>query len=153
MRSIHARGPARSFLLLGLVAALGTGCRLIDQTTFAPDPEPPGSAQLASVAQPIRRVPLVTIRYDVPDPSYQELLRYALQAARQRDANTQFDVVAVTPGVGGAPGAAAASMQARTDAVDVMRTMMTLGVPAQSIRLAARTDAAAVVREVRVYVR
>jgi hypothetical protein len=140
--------------LLGVLLALTLGgCTLIDQTTFAPDPEPPGPQQISAAATPDRRVPLLTIRYDVPNPSYEELLRYAVQAARARDAAIDFDVVSVVPGPGGGAGVAQAGQAGRADAADVMRTMMRLGVPDTSIRLGARSDAAATVREVRVYVR
>lgn len=149
--------PTRLSTLLrsGLLLASGAacGCTLIDQKTFAPDPEPPTASQIASSSQPDRRVPLLMIRYDVPNPAYEEPLRTAIQAARQRNPNFEFDVVAVAPGAGGAPNAATAVLAARDDALDVMRTMIRLGIPAQSIRLAARTDAAVAVREVRVYVR
>ncbi len=136
------------FLALALA-----GCTLIDQTTFAPDPEPPAPQQISAAATPDLRTPLLTIRYDVPNPSYEGPLRYAVQAARGRDAAVDFDVVSVVPGAGGAPGIAQAAQAGRADAAEVMRTMMRLGVPDTSIRLGARSDAAATVREVRVYVR
>ena len=70
---------------------------MVDQTTFAPDPEPPAPAQVATTAQADRRVPLLTVRFDVPNPAYGDLLRYAVQTAEARDPNVQYDVVTVVP--------------------------------------------------------
>ncbi len=140
-------------LALALAAPPLAGCTLIDQTTFAPDPEAPGQKQISEAAIPDRRAPLLTIRYDVPNPSYEGPLRLAVQAARGQDAAVDFDVVAVVPGVGGAPGLAQAAQTGRDDAAGVMREIMRLGVPDSRIRLSLRSDAAIRVREVRLYVR
>ncbi|MBV9653044.1 MAG: hypothetical protein JOZ42_00635 [Acetobacteraceae bacterium] len=144
--------PPRFPVLLGAALALA-GCALIDQRTFAPDPEAPEAQQVNAAAVPDRRSPLLTIRYDVPNPSYEGPLRYAIQAARSRDAAVDFDVVSVVPGNGGTPGIAQAAQAGLADAAEVMRTMVRLGVPDGDIRLGARSDAAATAREVRVYVR
>jgi hypothetical protein len=128
------------------------GCKLIDQTTFAPDPEPAPPAQIAASVRADSRTPLLTIRYDVPDPAYEDLLRYALNAAETRDPDIAYDVVAVGPG-GGTTAAVEAAQLRRPDAVAVMRSMMTMGVPDNRIRLGARTDPQIQIGEVRVYVR
>ena len=98
-----SRRPARGLLLaaLALAGPALAGCTLIDQKTFAPDPEAPGPRQISEAAMPDRRAPLLTIRYDVPNPSYEGPLRYAVQAAQGRDAAIDFDVVAVVPGPAG----------------------------------------------------
>jgi hypothetical protein len=50
-----------------------TGCKLIDQTTFAPSPEETAAKAAPPKADP--RTPLVTIGYATPNPSYQDVLR------------------------------------------------------------------------------
>ena len=137
------------FRLVAALAALLTGCSIVDQTTFAPEPEPPSPAQVAASARTYGRVPLLTVRYETPTPAYQDLLRYAVQAAQRRDPNVEYDVVAVAP----ANGASAAAAQGQRDAAEIMRAMMALGVPDTRIHLGARADPSATVPEVRVYVR
>ncbi len=70
----------------GLAAALLlAGCKLIDQTTFAPSPEAaPTVGQMAKVDA---RTALLTINYTEPNPSYQDVL--ALCRADCGDAGTR----------------------------------------------------------------
>ncbi len=81
-------------LLLALLAF--TGCTLIDRRTFAPAPE--AKAQVPTPPPPAiidPRTALVTIEYSVPSPDYGELLNAAVRAAEARDAEVQYDVIAV----------------------------------------------------------
>src|SRR5271166_417234 len=135
-----------------VLPVLFAGCTLIDQTTFVPNPEPPGPGQIAATAAMDQRVPLLVIKYDLPDPPYRDLLRYAVLAADRRDPSIEFDVVAVVPGAPTAP-AGPATEAARQNAVKVMTAMTALGVAGSRIHLGARNDAAVTAPEVRVYVR
>jgi hypothetical protein len=128
-------------LAAGLLLA---GCKLIDQTTFAPSPEEPAARADAPKADP--RTPLITIGYTTPDPNYQEILRYAVRAAETRVPGVQYDVLATLPA-----GADSAAGQQR--AAEVMRDIMAQGVPASRIHLGLRTAPAGGAQEVRVYVR
>jgi hypothetical protein len=124
-----------------------TGCTLIDQKTFAPAPE--AQAQPATPPAAVvldARTPLVTIDYTVPSPDYAELLHYAVHAAEARDADVQYDVVAVMKDT-----SEIATGQER--ATGVMRAIMRERVPATRIHLGVRTDPALVASQVRVYVR
>jgi hypothetical protein len=124
-----------------------TGCTLIDQRTFAPSPE--AKAEPAPPPAPVtldKRTPLVTIDYTVPSPNYAELLHYAVQAAETRDADVQYDVVAVLKDTSDV-----AAGQER--AIGVMRAIMRDRVPATRIHLGVRTDPALGASQVRVYVR
>ena len=135
-----------------LMAGLSlTGCKLIDQTTFAPAPE----AVPAQVTVPRidRRSPLVTIGYDQPNPQYQEMLGYAVHAAESRDAAVQYDVFAVVPAKGSPAQQVVAAGAAQQDAVGVMKSIMALGVPAERIHLGVRSDSEIGANQVRVYVR
>jgi hypothetical protein len=132
---------AKWVLAAGLMLA---GCKLIDQTTFAPSPEEPASKSEAAKADP--RTPLITIGYATPDPNYQEVLRYAVRAAETRVPGVEYDVFAMLPA-----GADAAEGQKRV--AEVMRGIMAQGVPASRIHLGLRTAPAGGAQEVRVYVR
>ena len=130
-----------------LAVLLLAGCKLIDQTTFAPSPE--AKAETAQgPAQPRidRRTPLLAINFADPNPDYQGLLRYALHAAESRDSSVQYDVVAMLP-----PNADAAAQQRH--GLDVMRAMVVEGVSADRIHLGLRSAPAGAEPEVRVYVR
>jgi hypothetical protein len=141
-------------MIAGMVLLAGlslTGCKLIDQTTFAPAPEAtPVQATLPKIDQ---RVPLVTIGYDQPDPQYHEMLGYAVHAAEARNAAVQYDVVAVVPAKGTPAQQVQAAGAAQQDAVGVMRSIMALGVPAARIHLGVRSDPAIGANQVRIYVR
>ena len=125
-------------------ALLLAGCKLVDQTTFAPSPEAkPVAAQAPKVDA---RTALLTINYTEPNPSYQDVLRYAVRAAETRAPGVQYDVVAMLPS-----GADAAAAQQRSAAV--MRSIMDQGVAASRIHLGLRTAPAGSPQEIRVYVK
>ncbi len=153
--SLSGAGLRRLFIALAAGAAL-SGCTLIDQTTFAPSPEPkPAAPATPVVSTPVDpRVPLVTIRYDVPNPNYRDLLTYALKQAAARRPGSDFDVVASVPATGPiADQTAAAGRAAATQGTDVAHTMVALGVAATRIHLGARAVPGLTATEVRVYVR
>jgi hypothetical protein len=128
----------------GLLAALLlAGCKLIDQTTFAPSPEATAAKQDEPKADP--RMPLVTIGNTAPASEYEDVLRYAVQQAEQRAPGVQYDVIAMLP-----TGVDAAAAQHRL--TDVMRDIMAQGVPAGRIRLGLRSAQKDAAQEVRVYV-
>ena len=141
-------------MIAGMVMVAGlslTGCKLIDQTTFAPAPEAtPAQVTLPRIDQ---RVPLVTIGYDQPNPSYQEMLGYAVHAAEARNGAVQYDVFGVVPGKGTPASQVQSAGDAQQDAVGVMRSIMALGVPAERIHLGVRADPAIGGTQVRIYVR
>lgn len=135
--------------LLPIVLALlsFTGCALIDQRTFAPAPE--AKAQTPPPPPPAAidpRTPLVTIDYSIPSPDYGELLHDAVRAAQSRDAEVQYDVVAVVQDM-----SSAADGQQR--AMGVMRAIMRDRVPATRIHLGLRADPTLTADRVLVYVR
>lgn len=129
----------------GVAAALLlAGCKLVDQTTFAPSPEAkPTATQTPKVDA---RTALLTINYTEPNPSYQDVLRYAVREAETRAPGVQYDVLATVPS-----GADPAAAQRRS--AEVMRGIMDQGVPASRIHLGLRTAPAGSPQEIRVYVR
>ena len=130
-------------LVVVLSLALG-GCKLIDQTTFAPSPEAKQAA--TSVPQADTRHPLVTIRAGTPPLNYGDPLRFAVRAAEARDPTVEFDVIAMLP-------AANDVAQEQRNATDVMRAILATGVPARRVHLGLRIQQALAVPQVRVYVR
>ncbi len=128
-----------------LLAGIGlAGCKLVDQTTFAPSPEAaPGAAPVVPKADP--RVALLTIGYDTPNPNYQDVLRYAVREAETRAPGVRYDVISVLPTGGDVA-------QAQGSAAEVMRAIMAQGVAESRIQLGLRTEPAGLTREVRVYV-
>ena len=127
-----------------LAALLLTGCKLVDQTTFAPSPD--ATPAMPEPPKPDPRTPLLTIGFAEANPHYQDVLRYAVRAAETRDPGVQYDVIAMLPA-----GGDAAAEQER--AADVMRAIMAQGVPATRIHLGLRSEAAGAAQQVRVYVR
>jgi len=119
------------------------GCKLIDQTTFAPTPEAPPTPPAAPRAD--QRVALLTISYAKPNPDYQDLLRYAVREAETRAPGVQYEVIAMLP-------AGEDAAQAQSDAAAVMQAILTEGVPASRVQLGLRTVPAGQPREARVYV-
>jgi hypothetical protein len=126
-----------------LAALLLAGCKLIDQTTFAPSPEAKAETVTPPKADP--RTPLIAISFAEANPDYQGLLRFALHAAETRDPRVEYDVVAMLPGTGDAAAG-------QKHALEVMRAMMAQGVPVARIHLGLRSAPNGAAPEVRVYV-
>ncbi len=136
---------------VGVACLFLGGCTLVDQRTFAGNPEPPASAQVAATPD-AARTPLVSIGFDRLDPHYQDLLRYAVAEAMLRRPDVAFDVVAVLPKSDTQTEANDRLAQGETDALAVARALREQGIPADRVILGARVDPAAKGREVRVYV-
>jgi ABC-type glycerol-3-phosphate transport system substrate-binding protein len=134
-------------------ALLLAGCTLVDQRTFAPEPDLPAPTQVAGAALPERRDALVTIRFDTASPAYADALNEAIGAAEARQPNLEYDVVAEVPQLQDPQAQTAQLAAGQENAADVMRTIMDRGIPDSRVRLFARVDPKLGVREVRVYVR
>lgn len=142
--AVVRRGP----LLLALLA----GCRLVDQTTFNPHagaPPPPPAPVAAASGPP----PLVTIGFDGTDAEWEGAVARAVDAARARKPEVEFDVVSVVPAAGPPAEQLSRAEAGGGEAEKVASAITRRGVPARRVHLLARTDAAVVGRSVRVYVR
>jgi hypothetical protein len=133
----------RAMWLLAAGLALA-GCKLVDQTTFAPSPEATAAKPAGPKAD--TRAALIAINYAEPNPHYQDLVRYAVREAETRSHAVEYDVSATLPA-----GADAAVAQRR--ATDVMREIMAQGVPDSRVHLGLSAEPAGSAQEVRVYVR
>ena len=134
-------------MLSGVAIALA-GCKMIDQTLFRPDPEPGQEVApppAATAARPANQAPVLSIRYDTPNPSYKNVLAQAVRAVEQRRPGAVYDVVAAST--------APEAPQAAKDAGAVMAAMKELGVPTNRLNLGARLEPSLAIREVLIYLR
>jgi len=99
------------------------------------------------------RQPLVVIRFDRPDPPYQQALYTAIARALERRPQAQFDLVAVTANQGTTGQSAINQNQSRRNAERVLRTLTDMGLPSGRISLSATTSPQVGSNEVHVYVR
>ncbi|HEX9464963.1 MAG TPA: hypothetical protein VGB82_20375 [Alphaproteobacteria bacterium] len=104
-------------------------------------------------ASAIGRRPLVVIRFDRPNPSYEQALYTAVSRAMERRPNAVFDLVAVSPGRGNQAQVALASANAKRQAETVMRSLTDMGLPPDRVTLSASTSAQTQTNEVQLFVR
>ena len=115
---------------------------------------PGGQPQAANPATAATgRRPLVVIRFDRANPSYEQALYTAVSRALERSPTANFDLVAVAPTRGGQSQAALAATTARRQAEGVMRSLGNMGLPAQRMTLSSTTSAQAQNNEVHLFVR
>ena len=134
------------------------GCKLIDQTTFAPSPSKnpallPGAPATSEIGKIDPRTPLLSIDAGTPVPAYGGVLRYAVAQARARDPNVRFDVLVAVPDTGDAAVQAAAVANVQPQASALMREIGSDGVAASRIDLRAGVDPHVSQPQIRVYVR
>ncbi len=99
------------------------------------------------------RRPLVVIRFDRPNVSYQQALYTAVSRVLQRRPQAGFDLIAVASGQGSAAQVTVASNKSKRNAETVLRSLSEMGLPLQRVRLSAMTSADAKSNEVHLYVR
>ena len=107
----------------------------------------------ASSAAAASRRPLVVIRFDRPNVTYQQALYSAIDKALQRRPQSGFDLVAVAAANGSPAQATVASNKAKRNAESVLRSLSEMGLPLQRVRLSAITSTRARTNEVHLYVR
>jgi len=99
------------------------------------------------------RRPLVVIRFDRPNVSYEQPLYTAVNRALQRRPQAGFDLVAVSPMKGSPAAATVAANKAKRNAETVLRSLSEMGLPLERVRLSATQSAEAQTNEVHLYVR
>jgi hypothetical protein len=97
--------------------------------------------------------PLVTIRFDRPNVNYEQALYQAARKALEIRPNAAFDVVGVAPAGGAAAQVALNGDIARTNADRVVRSLLSMGLPADRVSTGQTNDASVQANEVRIYVR
>ncbi len=100
-----------------------------------------------------RNRPLVVIRFDRPNVTYEEALYTAVSRALERKPSATFELVAVAPSSGTAAQVAVNSNASKHNAENVMRSLTNMGLPADRVTLSATTSGDVHSNEVRVFVR
>ncbi len=114
-------------------------------------PAPPAAGGAAGLVG--RAQPLVVIRFERSDVDYDQELFTAVNRALERRPTAAFDLVAVAPGFGNAAQVALAGNKSRRNAEGVLRSLTSMGLPADRVSLSATTNPNAQVSEVHIYVR
>ncbi len=114
-------------------------------------PAPPPAGGAASLVG--QRQPLVVIRFADPNVQYEQALFSVVNRALERRPNAGFDLVAITPNLGTAAQISLATTKSRRNAENVLRSLTSMGLPADRITLTATSSAQAQGNEVHVYVR
>jgi hypothetical protein len=112
----------------------------------------PGASPRTAAAVGDRR-PLVIIRFDRPNVSYEQALYGAVKRALERRPDATFDLVAVSPNAGSAAQVALHTDASKRNAANVVRSLTNMGLAADRISLSATTSASVQSNEVQIYVR
>ncbi|HZB90500.1 MAG TPA: hypothetical protein VE397_03595 [Stellaceae bacterium] len=124
---------------------------------FAEAPPSAAPAMAVTRSRPLpeiaERRPLVIIRFDRPKVDYEQALYSAVRRALDRRPDANFDLVAVAPNAGSPAQVALHSDASKRNAENVMRSLTTMGLPAERITLSATTSATVQTNEVQIYVR
>jgi len=107
----------------------------------------------ASPASVGDRRPLVTIRFDRANVSYEQALYTAVSRALDRRPNAVFDLVAVAPNAGSPAQVSINADESKRNAENVMRSLAKMGLPADRVSVSAATSSSAQSPEVQIYVR
>ncbi len=127
--------------------------RAFGPVTSAPLPPPTQPRAAAPRPQAAAAGPLVVIRFDRPDVSYEQALYTAVSRALERKPSATFELVAVAPNAGNSAEVAVNTNASKRNAENVMRSLTSMGLPADRVSLSATTSGDIQNNEVRVYVR
>ena len=125
------------------------GGSLANRAYGVPAPAPAGGA----ASQVGARQPLAVIRFDRENVQYEQALFTVVGAALERRPNAAFDIVAVAPAGGDTARVALDTNRSRRNAENVLRTLTSMGLPADRMTLSATASPQAQVNEVHIYVR
>ena len=128
------------------------GQSLANRAYQSATPRPYGAAAPGFMGTEGRR-PLVVIRFDRPKVEYEQALYSALSKTLERRPDASFDLVAVSAQKGSPAEAAINANAARKNAEAVLRSLNSMGLPADRVTLSAATSPTASTNEVHLYVR
>ena len=156
-QSAYTSGERRNLTALALAIKNGEmyGSSLSNAAfaSAAPALTQRGGLAAAPVTGDAARRPLVVIRFDRPNVSYEQALYSALSGALARRPGATFDLVAVAPQAGNPAEVTSMQNRSKRDAERVLRSMPEMGLPMDRVRLSAMTSQSAQSNEVHVYVR
>ncbi len=110
------------------------------------------TAPSAATASATEDRPLVVIRFDQPNVDYNQPLYVAVSSALERKASATFTIMAVSPNAGTPAEVAVNTDASRQNAENVLRSLTSMGLPADRITLAAATSPDIQSNEVRIFV-
>jgi hypothetical protein len=96
--------------------------------------------------------PLVVIRFDKANPTYEQALYTAVNRALERKPDARFDIIAVAPSKGTQAQVALAATNSKKNAETVMRSLTNMGLPADRVKLSSRSSSSVQSSEVQVFV-
>jgi hypothetical protein len=140
-RNLFISAARRRLTALGPAIASGDRTRIVASGAAASQPSS------ASGADAGRRA-LVTIRFDRPNVAYEQELFRAVSEALDRRPDLALDIVAVSP-----PGRAGDVAAAERNVESVVKSLASMGLPPDRLRLSAATLADAAGNEIRIYPR
>ncbi len=148
-QTLYLSGEQRNMMALSLAIKNGEmyGASLGNR---AVSPLTPGSPQANAVAG---QRPLVVIRFDRNDVSYEQALYTAASQALERKPDAVFTVVAVSPAQGTAAQVALNANNAKRQAERVYRSLTNMGMPSARITMTQTPSPAVNTNEIHVYVR
>ena len=133
----------RAFTAAAADPAAAAGSRAVQQQRAAPVAATPNADTR----------PLVVIRFDKANPTYEQALYTAVNRALERKPDARFDIVAVAPSKGTQAQVALASSNSKKNAETVMRSLTNMGLPADRVKLSSRSSGTVQNSEVQVFVR
>jgi hypothetical protein len=97
-------------------------------------------------------IPYIVIRFDRRHVTYEDALYSALSRALERYPAAAFDIVLAMPPLAADAGVDEATARGERHIEEVVLLMTDMGMPPERVRVAATTDAAAEVDEIRIFV-
>lgn len=152
-QSTYVSNERNNLVTLSLAIKNGElyGRSLSNRTFATATPFAAPSAHTASGASDRR--PLVIIRFDRPNVSYETALYTAVRRALDRRPDATFELVAVAPNAGSPAQVSLQTDASKRNAENVLRSLTNMGLPADRITLSATTSTSAQNNEVQLYVR
>lgn len=144
-------------LQLGITNGELYGTSLSNRTFMSsvapPLPNAAAAVTPANIGPESGQPPLVVIRFGQGPVDYRQQVYHAISQALNRRPDARFDVVGVSPRAGDAAQVALAANAARTNAEEVARTLVTMGLPSSRVSATTADSAAVAGPEVQIYVR
>jgi len=159
-RTAYLATERRNLQTLTLAIANGElyGSSIANRAFFSPTTAMPGDPDLmnAKMGKPANfntSKPLVMIRFDRPKVDFEQAVYTATSEALQNYPDVSFEVLAVSPQGRTATKAALAASDAQTDAQNVVRSMIQMGIPGNRIKVSSAKSPQAQTPEVHIFLR